>query len=46
VTWVKWKVISVRLEILLISMHDRCMVCAECTIGSKIILGVIDGTPT
>ena len=23
---------------------DRCMVCAECTIGSKIILGVPDGT--
>ena len=25
---------------------DRCMVCAEHTIGSKIILGVPDGTPT
>ena len=25
---------------------DRCMVCAERTIGSKIILGVLDGTLT
>jgi len=25
---------------------DRCMVCAEGTIGSEIILGAPDGTPT
>ena len=25
---------------------DRCMVCAERTIGSEIILGALDGTPT
>ena len=25
---------------------DRCMVCAEHTIGSEIILGALDGTPT
>ena len=25
---------------------DRCMVCAERTIGSEIILGAPDGTPT
>ena len=25
---------------------DRCMVCAERTIGSEIILDVPDGTPT
>jgi hypothetical protein len=24
--------------------QDRCMICAECTIGSKIILGAPDGT--
>ena len=24
---------------------DRCMVCAECTIGSEIILDAPDGTP-
>jgi hypothetical protein len=45
-TWLKWKVILVRLEIMLISTHDRCTVCAEHTIGSEIILGAADGTPT
>jgi hypothetical protein len=34
-----WKVVSVYLEIVLISMQDRCTVCTEHTIGSKIILG-------
>jgi hypothetical protein len=38
VMWVKWKVISVHLEIVLISVQDRCMVCAEHTIGLEIIL--------
>ena len=33
-----WKLVSVRLEIVLISTHDRCIVCAERTIGSEIIL--------
>jgi hypothetical protein len=37
-TWVKWNLASVRMEIALISMRDRCMVCVECTIGSEIIL--------
>ena len=31
----KLKIVLVRLEIVLILMQDRCMVCAECTIGSK-----------
>ena len=31
----KWKLLLVRLEIVLTSMQDRCMVCAKCTIGSK-----------
>ena len=34
-----WKLISVRLEMVLISMHHRCTVCAEPSIGSEIILG-------
>ena len=34
------------LEIVLISTHDRCTVCAERTIGLEIILGATDGTPT
>ena len=29
----KWKLVSVRLEILLILTQDRCMVCVEHTIG-------------
>jgi hypothetical protein len=35
---VKWKLISVCLETVLILAQDRCTVCAERTIGSKIIL--------
>ena len=34
----KWKLDSVRLEILLILTQDRCMVCAERTIGSETFL--------
>jgi hypothetical protein len=45
VTWVKWKLVSVHLETMLISAQDRCMVCVECTIGSKIILDAPDDTP-
>jgi hypothetical protein len=35
---------SVLLEIVLVSLHDRCMVCAKCTIGSEIVLDAPDGT--
>jgi hypothetical protein len=35
----------VRLEIVLILMQDKCMVCVVRTIGSKIILDAPDGTP-
>ena len=45
VTKLNWKLVLVHLEIVLILMQDRCMVCAECTIGSKIILNATDGTP-
>jgi hypothetical protein len=38
VTWVKWKLVLVYLEIVLISVQDRCMVCAKCTTISLIIL--------
>jgi hypothetical protein len=34
----------VRLVIVLILTQDRCMVCVDHTIGSKIILDAIDGT--
>ena len=36
---------SVCLEMVLVLMEDRCMVCAKCTIGSDIVLDAPDGTP-
>jgi hypothetical protein len=36
ITRLKWKLVSVHLEIVLILTQDRCTVCAECTIGSEI----------
>ena len=33
-----WNLISVHLEIVLVSVQDRFMVCAKHTIGSEIIL--------
>ena len=44
-TRLKWKLVSVRLEIVLILMQDRCTVCVEHTIGLEIILDGPDGTP-
>jgi hypothetical protein len=41
----KWKLVSVRLEIVLILMQDRCIVYTEHTIGSEIVLDAPDGTP-
>ena len=35
---------SVRLEMVLVLVQDRCTVCAESTIGSEIILDATDGT--
>ena len=40
----KWKHLSVRLEIVLILSQDRCMVCVEHTIGLEIVLDAPDGT--
>ena len=36
---------SVRLETVLVSVQDRCMVCAKRPIGSEIVLDTTDGTP-
>jgi len=33
------------LETVLVSVQDRCMVCARCTIGLQIVLDAPDGTP-
>jgi hypothetical protein len=43
--WVKWNLISIRLEIVLVSVQYRCTVCAERTIGSEIVLDAPDDTP-
>ena len=42
---VMWNLISVRLEMVLVLVQDRCMVCAKRAIGSEIILDTPDGTP-
>ena len=44
VMWVMWNLILVHLETVLVSVQDRCMVCAKHTIGSKIILDAPNGT--
>ena len=45
VTRLKWKFVSVLLDIVLILTQDRCTVCVERTIGLEIILDGPDGTP-
>ena len=37
VTRLKWKLVSVRLEIVLILMQDSCTVCVKRAIGSEIV---------
>ena len=41
-TCVRWNLTSVHLEIVLVLMQDRCMVCAQCTIGSETVLQAPD----
>jgi hypothetical protein len=41
--WVMWNLVSVYLETVLVLVQHRCTVCAEHTIGSKIILDTHDG---
>ena len=45
VTRLNWKLVSVCLEIVLILMQDRFVVCAKRTIGSEIILNAPEGLP-
>ena len=45
VTWDMWNLVLVRLETVLLSVHDRCTVCAKRTIGPEILLDAPDGTP-
>ena len=44
-TWVKWKLISVRFEVVLISTQYWCTICGERAIVSEVMLGAPDGTP-
>ena len=37
-TWVMWNLVLVQLEMVLLSVQHRCMVCAKCIIGSEIVL--------
>ena len=41
----KWKLNLVYLEIVLILTQDRCTLCVERMIGSKIVLEAPDGNP-
>jgi hypothetical protein len=45
VMWVMWNLVSGHVDTVLVSVQDRCMVCAKHTIGSQIILDAPDGTP-
>ena len=36
-----WNLVSVRLEIVLVLVQDRSMVCAKCTIVSELILDAL-----
>ena len=36
-TWVLWNLVLDRLETVLVSVEDRCMVCAKRCIGSDIV---------
>jgi hypothetical protein len=47
-SWVsrlKWKLVLDCLEIVLVLVQDRCIVCAKCTVASEIVLDASDGTP-
>jgi hypothetical protein len=44
VMWAMWNLVSVRLETVLVSVHDRCMVCAKRTISSELVLDTTSDT--
>ena len=41
---VMWNLILVHLEMVFVLVQVRCMVCAERTVGSEIVLDAPDGT--
>ena len=44
-TRLKWKLVLVLSNIVLILTQDRCTVCVERTVGSEIVFDAPDGTP-
>ena len=40
-TWVLWNLVLDRLEIVLVSVEDRCMVCAKRTTGLDIVFNAL-----
>ena len=38
---VMWNIVSVRLEMVLVSVQDRCMVCAKHTMGPETVLDAL-----
>jgi hypothetical protein len=45
VTWVMQNLVSILLEIVLVSVHDSCTICAKQSIVLEIVLDTPDGTP-
>ena len=45
-TRLKWKLVLVLLDIVLMLTQDRSTVYVEHTIGSEIVLDALDGTPS
>jgi hypothetical protein len=45
VTRLKWKLVSVRLETVLVSVQEWCMVCTQYTIALEIVLDAPDASP-
>ena len=43
--WVMSNLVSIRLDMVLVSVQDRCTVCAKHAIGLEIVLDAPDGTP-
>jgi hypothetical protein len=44
VTCFMWNLVLVRLETVLVSVQDSCIVCVKHTIGSEIVLGAPNDT--
>jgi hypothetical protein len=40
-----WNLVSVHLETVLVSVQDRCMVCAKPTMGLEIVMDAPNDTP-